>query len=57
MKSTKNTVHISAICHDCGMTFQDYKTGMKDAEAHASKEKHTVRGEMAIAFEYNGKKK
>jgi len=55
---TKHTwkVHAIAQCNDCGKEFANYKNAQGLAAQHAKVYKHTVRGEVALAFEYDGKK-
>lgn len=52
----KNVIHCTAICHDCGKEWTDYKTARDEAYNHAKKTGHYVSGEQAIAFRYNSKK-
>lgn len=55
MKKTICVVHVMARCEDCGKIFDNYKNGQAVAAKHAKDKKHIVRGEVALAFEYNGK--
>jgi hypothetical protein len=49
-------VHIVARCSDCGWETQNFKNGQALAAIHAKKYKHTVCGEVGIAFRYEGSK-
>ena len=44
-----------ALCQDCGEEFLSYKNGQALAAKHAIKYKHSVAGEVGIAFRYNGR--
>jgi len=48
-------IHVASTCEDCGKEFDNYKNGQALAAKHADKYKHKVTGEVALAFEYNGK--
>jgi hypothetical protein len=49
--------HVNATCEDCGAEFMNYKNGQALAAKHAKKYSHLVRGEVALAFEYDGRQK
>ena len=55
MKKQTWKVHTVATCEDCGKEFDNYKNGQALAAQHAKKYKHVVRGEVGLAFEYDGK--
>ncbi len=48
-------VHTMAKCKDCGKEFSNYKNCQALAAQHAKKYKHIVKGEIGLAFEYDGK--
>ena len=56
MKKSIGKVHAVAICEDCGKEFQNYINAQALAALHAQKYKHKVSGEVALAFEYDGRK-
>jgi len=55
MKKSIWKVHVVATCQDCGMEFQNHVNGQALAAKHAKSKKHTVRGEVGLAFVYDGK--
>ena len=55
MKKRTWKVHTIAECQDCGWRTEGYKNGQGISAIHAKKHKHIVRGEVGLAFEYNGK--
>jgi hypothetical protein len=55
MKKETWKIHTIAKCKDCGKEFDNYKNGQALAAQHAKKYKHFVRGEIGLAFEYDGK--
>jgi hypothetical protein len=56
MKKKTWKVHTIAKCDDCGMVFENYKNGQALAAKHAKSKGHVVRGEIGLAFEYDGTK-
>jgi len=54
-KKSSWLVHVNARCEDCGKEFGDYKNGQALAAKHAKQHKHRVRGEVGIAFDYDGR--
>lgn len=42
-------------CEDCGWTSSSYKNGQAIAKLHAKHYHHKVRGELTIAFGYDGR--
>lgn len=56
MKKSISVVHIFAECEDCGKSFENYKNGQALAAKHAKKYKHKVRGDIGLAFVYDGRK-
>ena len=56
MKKATWKVHCIARCEDCRKEFQNYKNAQALSAQHAKKYGHVVRGEVGLAFEYNGKK-
>ena len=56
MEKKSWVVHVSATCDTCGKQFEQYKNGQALAAQHAKKYGHVVRGEIGIAFVYDGKK-
>jgi|GEM_PF-2920447 len=57
MKKTIGVVHAVACCDDCGVEFMNYKNAQALAAQHAKKYGHIVKGEVGLAFEYDGKTK
>ncbi len=55
MKKKIGVVHVSAECQDCGKRFDSHKNGQALAAKHAKDYKHTVFGEICLAFEYDEK--
>ena len=56
MKKSAWKTHTIAKCKDCGWETQSYTNGQALAAIHAKKYSHTVVGEVAIAFRYEGDK-
>lgn len=56
MKKETWKVHTIAECEDCGKVFDNYKNGQALAAQHAKKYGHVVKGEVGLAFEYDGTK-
>jgi hypothetical protein len=56
MKKGTWKVHTIAECEDCGQVFDNYKNGQALAAQHAKKYGHVVKGEVGLAFEYDGTK-
>jgi hypothetical protein len=56
---TKRTwlVHVIYKCEDCGKECESWKNGQAVAAKHAKQHGHLVRGEVGLAFEYNGRTK
>jgi hypothetical protein len=54
MKKSARVVHVMARCQDCDKSFDSYTNGQALAAKHAKKYKHTVTGEVGIAFKYEG---
>jgi len=48
-------IHTIAQCQDCNWETSSYKNGQALAALHAKSKGHIVRGEVGLAFEYNGK--
>lgn len=57
MKKGTWLVHIVATCEDCGKEFQNHKNGQALAAKHAKQHRHLVRGEIGLAFEYDGRER
>lgn len=55
MKKTIGVVHAIAQCDDCGQEFSHYKNAQALAARHAKTYKHVVKGEVGIAFTYDGR--
>lgn len=55
LKKIIGVVHVIAKCEDCGKEFQNYKNGQALAAKHAKDHKHKVRGEIGLAFVYDGR--
>ena len=55
MKKEIGVVHVLARCEDCGKEFTNHKNGQANAANHAKIYKHTVHGEVGLAFTYDGK--
>ena len=55
MQKKIGRIHTLAECQDCGWSTGDNTNGQALAAIHAKKHKHIVRGEVGLAFEYNGK--
>lgn len=55
MKKSIGVVHAIACCDDCGKEFTNYKNAQALAAQHAKKHGHVVKGEVGLAFEYDGK--
>ena len=56
LKKETWTVHVIAQCCDCGREFMNYKNAQELAAQHAIARKHLVRGEVGLAFKYDGRK-
>ena len=54
IKKSTWKVHAVARCDDCGKEFQNYKNAQALAAQHAKVYGHVVRGEVGLAFEYDG---
>ncbi len=54
LKKQIGVTHVSAICEDCGKSFDNYKNGQALAAKHAKHYKHKVTGEVTLSFEYDG---
>lgn len=48
-------IHTVGECEDCGKKFQNYKNGQALAAKHAKHYRHRVRGEIGLAFDYDGR--
>lgn len=48
-------VHAIAIGKNCGVEFMNYRNAQALAAKHAKKYGHLVIGEVALAFEYDGR--
>jgi len=55
VKYSYGVVHGLAECEDCGWTTDSYKNAQAIAKIHAQKYGHKVRGELGIAFSYDGR--
>jgi len=55
MKKKIGVVHCIAECDTCGKTFQYYKNAQACAAKHAKDHGHIVRGEIGLAFTYDGR--
>lgn len=55
LKKRIGVTSVSAVCEDCGKSFEDYKNGQALAAKHAKDKKHRVGGEIVIMFEYDGR--
>ena len=55
MKKAVWKVHAVAECDDCGKIFDNCINAQALAAQHAKKYKHIVKGEIGLAFEYDGK--
>ena len=55
MKKKICVIHAIAVCQNCGKEFDNYKNAQALAAQHAKKYKHCVTGEVAMAFEYEGR--
>ena len=55
MKKSIGVVHAIAKCEDCGREFVGYKNAQALAAQHAKTYGHVVRGEVGLAFTYDGK--
>lgn len=56
MKKSVWKTHTVARCDDCGWETQNHKNGQAIAAINAMKYGHTVSGEIAITFRYEGGK-
>ena len=56
LRKSIKVVHVIALCEDCGKEFQDYKNGQALAAKHAKSKNHKVRGEVGLAFIYDGRR-
>lgn len=48
-------VHTVGECEDCGKIFENYKNAQALSAKHAKDHKHLVRGEIGLAFVYDGR--
>jgi len=56
MKYSYGVVHAIVHCEDCEWKTYSYKNAQAIAKIHAQKHRHSVCGELGIAFSYNGRK-
>lgn len=56
MKHTYNVVHGLAECVTCGWRTESYKNAQANAARHARSKGHLVKGELGVAFTYDGGK-
>jgi hypothetical protein len=54
MKKSIGVTHVSALCKDCGKEFTSHTNGQALAAQHAKKYGHVVKGEVGLAFTYDG---
>jgi len=55
MKKDIGVIHCLARCETCGKLFESHINGQALAAQHAKKYKHLVRGEVGLAFTYDGR--
>jgi len=55
VKYSYGVVHAIVDCEDCEWETESYKNAQAIAKIHAEKYKHLVKGELGIAFSYNGR--
>lgn len=53
--SSIGTVHVIAVCRDCGKRWEDYRTAVSKARYHAETTGHTVAVERGQTWTYNRK--
>lgn len=56
MKYSYGVVAAQAECLDCSWKTESYKNAQAIAKIHAQKHGHKVRGDLSIAFHYDGRK-
>ncbi len=54
MDYSYGVVHGLAECLDCDWTTESYKNAQAISKIHAKSKGHRVRGELGIAFSYDG---
>ncbi len=52
----KSVIHCTALCHECGQEWTNYRTAREEAKKHAKSTGHYVSGEEAVLFRYGSKK-
>lgn len=54
-KYSYGVVHGIAECEDCDWKTYSYKNCQAISKIHAQKHRHKVKGELGIAFDYDGR--
>ncbi len=55
MKKGIGVIHLLATCEDCGKEFGSHINGQALSAKHAKDKKHKVKGEIGLAFVYDGR--
>ena len=55
MKKSIAVIHVISQCEDCGQQFDNFKNGQALAAKHAKTHGHLVKGEVGLAFTYDGR--